>query len=197
MWTTWEEINHKLPNAAVTCVTSAAGPRDGGGVGFRRPTCSITTHHSPFNPSQSQHIYSCKDPRQRVSTASSRAPFPFFLRLSRGPVRHRPGLKARWSRGYGLFATVAGTKTEARGLFPGYCKATQVGLWRRKGKTEWKRRSSFRRAQACFSPSSSFGGNTMCVFLPAFVHVLDWLCIVPHTVISTLVSFKQLLVLQC
>ncbi len=118
MWRTWQEINHKLPNAAVTCVTSAAGPRDGWRCRLQE---THLLHNNPSQPIQPHHNTSiaAKTPRQRVShTASRSSIFPFFPPVSpEGLLRHRPGLKARWSRGYGLFATVAGTKTEARGLF--------------------------------------------------------------------------------
>ncbi len=144
-------------------------PGTGGGVGFRRPTCSITTHHSPFNPitvhsTPSQHIYSCKDPRQRVSHTACALILALlhisFLssRLSRGPVKTSPRPESKVESRVRIVCNSCRDKNRSPwAISAGYCKATQVGLWRRKGKMlNGRDAARLGGHRLCFSPSSSF-----------------------------------------
>ncbi len=160
MWTTWQEINHKLPNAAVTCVTSAAGPRDGWRCRLQethllhnnpsQPIQPITVHSTP-----SQHIYSCKDPQTK--SLSHHISF-LFSRLSRGPVKTSPRPESKVESRVRIVCSSCRDKNRSPwAILAGYCKATQVGLWRRKGKMlNGRDAARLGGHRLCFSLSSSF-----------------------------------------
>ncbi len=160
MWTTWQEINHKLPNAAVTCVTSAAGPRDGWRCRLQE---THLLHNNPSQPIQPHHNTSiaAKTPRQRVSHTASPAllHISFLLsRLSRGPVKTSPRPESKVESRVRIVCNGCRDKNRSPwAIFTGYCKATQVGLWRRKGKMlNGRDAARLGGHRLCFSLSSSF-----------------------------------------
>lgn len=160
MWTTWQIMMTQTHKSSISVSMVAADSRPVhtceissavhsvpqgwmGGVGIRGEP------PAPWRP-VTPHLWACKDHQTKPLKESlikpsfvSHSP-PYFLSFLRcafvpsfpeGLLKHRPGLKQRWSPGYGLFATVAGTKKPRPwAVFAGYCKPTQVGLWRKKGK---------------------------------------------------------------
>lgn len=193
-----------------TCEISSAvhsGPQGWmGGVSIRGEP------PAPWRP-VTPHLWACKDHQTKLLKESlikpsfvSHSP-PYFLSFLRrafvpslpeGLLKHRPGLKRRWSRGYGLFATVAGTKNQGRGLF--LLDIVNLHRWdyEEKRARRWTEETQLvhEGTDSIFRTHHHFGGNNMCVFSLAFDHFLDWFCIVPDAVIycfesSVLLSFKH------